>query len=370
MDTVKIKSRCLWADRARILEHSVPCCNYYLGIFLYTRIFGRLLFFLFLLLLFLFRLLPFQLGQKLLNLQTYFGLCGFQMWGNISTTDLFPHSLPDIHTSLDMLDGSTSPCRRLNMMILLFYLSGRVSRKTTFTFCMSGTSLRGQKSSPYGLFSALRSDSWSYLVYERFYVIHATSKLFFVSLFHHYHFHQYHKSLSSLSFSLSPDLMFLPLAVAAQAQEITLKPCKNMDYLYKSINNFGTLSDHLPCFLSQQQHQRNCILKNIRQENYAKVLLFSHHCQFGINFAFVLTTKSGVKSIRQTRAENRRRIQCGHCADIYPSRYMSALCLPRETYILHEMLCGHCADIYLKGYMTALCISFFGFQLRPFALAE
>ena len=74
--------------------------------------------------------------------------------------------------------------------------------------------------------------------------------VFFVSLFHHYHYHQYHKSLSSSSFSLSPDLMFLPLAVAAQAQEITLKPCKNMDYLYKSINNFGTLSDHLPCFLS------------------------------------------------------------------------------------------------------------------------
>ena len=50
------------------------------------------------------------------------------------------------------------------------------------------------------------------------------------------------------------------------------------------------------------------------------------------------------------RAENPRRIQCGHCADICISleiyvSTMSAQHLPRETYILREMLCGHSADI-------------------------
>ena len=34
---------------------------------------------------------------------------------------------------------------------------------------------------------------------------------------------------------------------------------------------------------------------------------------------------------------------------------MSAQHLPRETYILREMLCGHSADIYLQGYMSAQC---------------
>ena len=33
---------------------------------------------------------------------------------------------------------------------------------------------------------------------------------------------------------------------------------------------------------------------------------------------------------------------------------MSAQHLPREAYILREMLCEHCADIYLQGYMSAL----------------
>ena len=32
---------------------------------------------------------------------------------------------------------------------------------------------------------------------------------------------------------------------------------------------------------------------------------------------------------------------------------MSAHHLPRETYILREMLCGHNEDIYLQGYMSA-----------------
>ena len=38
----------------------------------------------------------------------------------------------------------------------------------------------------------------------------------------------------------------------------------------------------------------------------------------------------------------------GHCADIYPWRYMSAQHIPREIYILREMLCEHSADIYLQ----------------------
>ena len=83
-----------------------------------------------------------------------------------------------------------------------------------------------------------------------------------------------------------------------------------------------------------------------------------------------------------SRAENRRRIQCGHCADIYPGRYMSAQCphnvhtmsaqhLTKDICLTREMLCGHSADIvrtqcghcadivrtyeYLQGYMSAQC---------------
>ena len=71
----------------------------------------------------------------------------------------------------------------------------------------------------------------------------------------------------------------------------------------------------------------------------------------------------------------------GYSADIYPWRYTSALCphnvrtmsaqhLPRETYILREMLCGHSADIVRTYISRDICphnvrtISFFGFQLR------
>ena len=60
-------------------------------------------------------------------------------------------------------------------------------------------------------------------------------------------------------------------------------------------------------------HQRNCILENIRQEIYAKigvrvtvyrqlwipVFLFSRSLKIGVNFAFVLTPKSAVKSCRR-----------------------------------------------------------------------
>ena len=62
--------------------------------------------------------------------------------------------------------------------------------------------------------------------------------------------------------------------------------------------------------------QRNCTLENIRQEIYGKiwsqgycvqttldipVLLFSRCLKIGVNFAFVLTPKSAVKSSRRTR---------------------------------------------------------------------
>ena len=63
--------------------------------------------------------------------------------------------------------------------------------------------------------------------------------------------------------------------------------------------------------------QRNCLLENIRQEIRAKigvrvtirvyrqlwipVLLFPNRWQIGVNFAFVLTPKSAVKSSRQSR---------------------------------------------------------------------
>ena len=60
------------------------------------------------------------------------------------------------------------------------------------------------------------------------------------------------------------------------------------------------------------------------------------------------------------------RTLCGHISlEIYV-RTMSAQCphnvrtmsaqhLPRETYVLREMLWGHSADIYLQGYMYAQC---------------
>ena len=61
-------------------------------------------------------------------------------------------------------------------------------------------------------------------------------------------------------------------------------------------------------------YQRNCVLENIRQEIYAKigvmvsvykqlwipVWLFSRRWQSGVDFAFVWTPKSAVKSIRKT----------------------------------------------------------------------
>ena len=76
-----------------------------------------------------------------------------------------------------------------------------------------------------------------------------------------------------------------------------------------------------------------------------------------------------------TRAENRRRIRCGHCADIYPRRYMSELCphnvctMSAQHLVRHISFVRCCADIV----RTYICISpgiyvrtisFFGFQLR------
>ena len=55
----------------------------------------------------------------------------------------------------------------------------------------------------------------------------------------------------------------------------------------------------------------------------------------------------------------------GYRADIYPGRYMSALCPHIISLVRHisfvrccadivRKLCGHYADIYLRGYMSAL----------------